>query len=126
AKELGIDTSGVEVSGTVTFPDGWVRELAADLQSARGRSLILVGSRQPAAVQQVVAAINSHLGNLGTTITGIAASGIRAPGLPLADLAAKLEAKEVKTLVILGGNPAYNAPGDLKWAERQKNVENVL
>ena len=126
AKELGIDVSGVEVSGTVTFPEGWVQELAADLQSARGRTLVLVGPRQPEAVQQIGAAINAHLGNLGETITGIAASDLPAPALPIARLAEKIAAKEVKTLVILGGNPVYNAPGDLDWAARQREVQTVI
>jgi molybdopterin-containing oxidoreductase family iron-sulfur binding subunit len=32
----------------------------------------------------------------------------------------------VKTLFILGGNPVYNAPADLNWAQLQSQVENVV
>ena len=43
----------------------------------------------------------------------------------LADVARAIDAKEVKTLFILNGNPAYNAAGDLKFAEKIKAVKDV-
>ena len=37
----------------------------------------------------------------------------------LVDFAQALKAGQVDTLVILGGNPVYNAPADVDWANRQ-------
>ena len=41
-------------------------------------------------------------------------------------LAATIKAGTVKTLVILGGNPVYNAPAELDWASLQKSVSSVI
>src|SRR6185436_19004227 len=43
-----------------------------------------------------------------------------------AGLAAALNAGDISTLVILGGNPAYNAPAELKWAEAQAKATTVI
>ena len=47
----------------------WVRAIAADLQAHRGRSLVVAGDFQPAAVHQLARAMNESLGNAGTTVT---------------------------------------------------------
>ena len=44
----------------------------------------------------------------------------------IADLAKELNAGSVDTLVILGGNPVYNAPADLKWADAQAKAKTVI
>jgi anaerobic selenocysteine-containing dehydrogenase len=44
----------------------------------------------------------------------------------LAELAAALNAGQVQTLVILGGNPAYNAPADLNWPQAQAKAKTVI
>ena len=49
------------------------------------------------------------------------------PGVStLSGLAAALKGGSVKTLVILGGNPAYNTPADLDWVALQKSVDEVV
>ncbi len=101
------------------FQADWVREAAADLVATKGKSLVLVGPRQPQQVQVIGAALNAALGNLGKTLVGR-----RSPGafgtVGIAALAAELAAGQVKALFILGGNPVYNAPADLDWASAQK------
>ncbi|HWL51855.1 MAG TPA: TAT-variant-translocated molybdopterin oxidoreductase [Chthoniobacteraceae bacterium] len=124
AEELGVSTGGAVRDKGVTFPDGWVRELAADLKAHHGKSLVLVGSRQPVAVQILVAAINQALGSFGNTIVGQPANLLPEPGLTLAELAAQVDS--VKTLVILGGNPAYTAPSNLDWEAKQQKIPNVI
>ena len=37
----------------------------------------------------------------------------------IGSLVEALNAGKVQTLVILGGNPAYNAPADLNWSQAQ-------
>jgi molybdopterin-containing oxidoreductase family iron-sulfur binding subunit len=98
----------------------FTRELAAgrgavakDLAAHKGRSLVLAGRRQPAAVHALAHWLNHQLGNLGQTVTFTAAeqaAPIAAPG------------GDVDALVILGGNPAYDAPADLTFADSLKKV----
>src|SRR3989442_1177533 len=44
----------------------------------------------------------------------------------IAELAKALDAGQVETLVILGGNPVYNAPADLDWAKAQRKAKMVV
>jgi len=103
----------------VEFPADWVREAAADLIANRGRSLVIAGHRQPVAVQGLVAGINSALGNLGKTLVGKPAQS--APSAGIADVAKAAGEGRLKTLILIGGNPAYDAPSDLGWAKLQKD-----
>ena len=95
----------------------WVKAVAADLVKNRGRSLLIAGRRQPAAVHALVAALNVALDNVGTTVVygapllADADSGMR----PLAALAQEIAAGHVDTLIITARNPAYSAPVDLKF-----------
>ena len=43
--------------------------MATDLESNRGKSLVIVGRRQPPAVHALVHALNSALGNVGHTVS---------------------------------------------------------
>jgi molybdopterin-containing oxidoreductase family iron-sulfur binding subunit len=108
----------------IKFNADWIKYCAEDLVAAKGKSLVIAGERQPAAVQAVVAAINSALGNLGQTVVG--RKSPQKPAASLADLARAITAKKIKTLFIVGGNPVYNAPADLGWADLQKSVETVV
>jgi len=109
---------------TVKFSADWIKYAAEDLLARKGAGLVLVGSRQPAAVQVLVAAINAALGNIGKTIVGRKVNG--KPAQTLGELAKDITDKKVKTLIIIGGNPIYNAPADLNWTELQKSVPTVI
>ncbi|MEO6213162.1 MAG: TAT-variant-translocated molybdopterin oxidoreductase [Vicinamibacterales bacterium] len=102
----------------------WVGAIARDLQEHRGRSIVIAGDYQPAAVHALAQAINDALGNAGTTVTY--APAIEAMPMDrhasLAELAAAMDAGQVEMLVILGGNPAFAAPADLKFSEKLGKV----
>ncbi len=98
----------------------WIAEAAEDFIAKKGKALVLVGYRQPAAVQALVHAINGALGALGTTVVGRKTS-VKAPA-GIAELANGISGGNVKTVFILGGNPAFNAPADLKFAKLLQNV----
>ena len=98
----------------------WIREAAEDLIEKKGKVLVLVGYRQPAAVQALVHSINAALGALGTSVVGRKTSA--KPVATIADLAKGIAGGNVKTVFILGGNPAFNAPADLKFAKLLQNV----
>lgn len=94
--------------------DQWLAACADDLKSHRGECLVVAGADQPAQVHALVYAINAFLGNIGKTIDFVETPESGAASL--ADLAAAAQAGQVSTLVVLGGNPAYNAPADLNFA----------
>ena len=84
----------------------WVSEMAKDLVANKGRALVLVGYRQPAAVQVLGHAINAALGT--SAVEGLA--GTTKLGPTITDLSKSLDEGKVKTLFVIGGNPGYNAP----------------
>jgi molybdopterin-containing oxidoreductase family iron-sulfur binding subunit len=95
----------------------WIDALAKDLQAHRGTSLIVAGERQPAAVHAAVCALNTHLGNTGKTVSYFETRDAALPSLgSLASLVSAMKAGTVQTLVILGGNPVFDAPVDLDFA----------
>ncbi len=116
---------GVEgVSGTDGTHEKWCAAVARDLKQHRGKSIVLAGARQPKNVHLLAAAINETLGNVGQTIRYIVPPAAK-PEDPLAslqDLARDIEQGKVQSLFILGGNPAYTAPADLRLSELLKNV----
>ncbi|HEV7868125.1 MAG TPA: TAT-variant-translocated molybdopterin oxidoreductase, partial [Chthoniobacteraceae bacterium] len=106
------------------FNADWIKYCAEDLVAHRGKSLVLVGPQQPAAVQVLVAAINAALGSIGQTIVGRPLT--ERPTVPIAQLARDIADKKIKALFIIGGNPAYNAPADLNWRSLQTSVDTVV
>src|SRR5262249_29623943 len=99
-------------------------ECAADLLAHKGESLVVVGAHQPAAVHAIGYAINAALGAIGATVDFVTIPASSAS--TISALASAIKAGSVDTLVILGGNPAYNAPADLDWSSLQKSVANVV
>ncbi len=97
----------------------WLEIVAKDLQSAKGRCIVTVGPRQPAAVHAVAHAINQALGNVGQTVTYKAtAEGLgQSCTASIGELAAAIDKGTCSMLVCIGTNPVYDAPADLKFAE---------
>lgn len=102
----------------------WIAECAADLARNPGRSLVLAGGQQPAWVQALVLGINEALGNHGMTILGVTDEA--PPVAPLSQLVDAMRAGVVKTLFILGGNPAYNAPANFTFRDLLASVPEVV
>lgn len=107
-----------------TFDQAWITECAKDLMANPGRSLVVVGGLQPAWVQALVLGINAALDNIGTTLLGVTTD--EKPAASISDLAAAIKAGSVKTLFILGGNPAYNAPADLAFTQLLPQIPSVV
>jgi hypothetical protein len=109
-------------------PAEWLTAVAADLVAHRGRSVVVAGSRQPARVHALVHAVNAALGNNNQTVHFYATTD-ETQGNALADikqLAADLDGGKVDTLVVLGGNPAYDAPADLAFAQKLAKAKSSL
>jgi molybdopterin-containing oxidoreductase family iron-sulfur binding subunit len=120
----------IEVPGAPAVPGldpGLLRALAADFLANRGASLILAGPRQPAAVHAAALALNAALGNVGTTVEYHEPKDALLPTAGgLAELVGAMAAGSVKTLVVLGGNPAYDSPADLGFAAAAAKVEEIV
>jgi MoCo/4Fe-4S cofactor protein with predicted Tat translocation signal len=126
AGTLGV--GAVPAASQDTTIEKWVTAIAKDLQQHRGRSVVIPGEFQPASLHVVAHAINQALGNVGTTVTfggSIEARPIEQHA-SLRELATAMESGQVQVLLILGNNPAFTAPADLKFAEGLKKVTLVV
>jgi MoCo/4Fe-4S cofactor protein with predicted Tat translocation signal len=98
--------------------------LVRDLKAHRGSSVVIAGDHQPPIVHALAHAINQALGNVGRTV--IYTDPVDANPLnqtdSIKDLVADMRAGKVDMLFILSGNPAYDAPADLNFADALKNT----
>jgi MoCo/4Fe-4S cofactor protein with predicted Tat translocation signal len=91
--------------------------VAADLAAHRGSSVVIVGDHQPPAVHALAHAINQALGNVGQTVfyTEPVDSNPVNRSESLGTLVADMRDGKVDLLLILGGNPAYDAPPAFRY-----------
>jgi len=114
---------GVKVKTAQSFSEAenrWIAAVAKDLSVNKGRSLIVAGDHQPAAVHALTHALNRALGNNGKTVayTQTVEPVSQAQTAALKELAADLEAGKVDDLYFIGTNPLYDAPADLIFSEK--------
>ena len=98
----------------------FVEAAARDLIEAGPNALVAAGPHLPADLQRLAMAMNDRIGAVGMTIEFI--ENPAPAGGTIAELAAGIAAGEVDALVILGGNPAYDAPADLGFAALLEGV----
>jgi Fe-S-cluster-containing dehydrogenase component len=122
AAELG---APVAKPGVSPVHSEWLSKVAKDLKQNAGSSLILVGDHQPAWLHSMVHSLNALLGNEGKTV--IYTDSVEANPINQMDslrtLVSDMEAGRVGSLVILGGNPVYESPADLKFGNALANVK---
>ena len=105
----------------------WIDALAKDLLANRGKGLIVAGERQPAAVHAAVCALNTSLGNTGKTVSYYETKDAALPSVSsLASLVSAMKAGAIQTLVVLGGNPVFDAPADLDFASAMAKVPHSI
>ena len=90
----------------------WLAECTKDLIANRGKVLVVAGQRQPLEVHLIAHAINVALDSVGKTMTLVSTKEALSADLK------NLDAGATDTLVILGGNPAYNS----NWLSKAKTV----
>ncbi|MFZ0537032.1 MAG: TAT-variant-translocated molybdopterin oxidoreductase, partial [Candidatus Sulfotelmatobacter sp.] len=89
-----------------------------DLQNHRGSGLVIAGDHQSAVVHLLAHAMNQSLGNVGKTVLytdPVDANPVNQTE-SIKELVGDINAGKVDLLIILGGNPAYDAPADLDFA----------
>jgi MoCo/4Fe-4S cofactor protein with predicted Tat translocation signal len=103
----------------------WIAAVSKDLLAHRGRSLVIAGDHQPAAVHALAHAMNDALGNAGNTV--VYTDPVEAEPVnqleSLRSLVADMNAGKVDVLVIVGGNPVYTAPADLEFTAAMSKVQ---
>lgn len=121
-----ISRFAVELAAALNVPDvraeqpapSWMAPLVRDLDAHRGRSVILIGENQPPALHALVHAMNAALGNVGKTVIYTDPIDVRPEDqiTSFRQLVDEMNAGEVKLLLVLAGNPVYNAPADIDFA----------
>ena len=102
-----------KIGGSLKVDAQWVDACATDLVENAGHSIIIAGEHLPKSVHAIVIAINEALSApINYVAVPTAEQGIAAA-------VARLNKGTVETLVILGGNPVYDAPIDLDWSAAQ-------
>jgi molybdopterin-containing oxidoreductase family iron-sulfur binding subunit len=110
---------GLGVEGGSTGHADWVGCLVKDLQAHAGAALVVVGDSQPPAVHALGHAINEKLGAFGTTVTFTAPVEARGEDqrASFRELTTDMAKGRVNLLVVIGGNPVYDAPADVAFVE---------
>ncbi|MCI0462330.1 MAG: TAT-variant-translocated molybdopterin oxidoreductase, partial [Gemmataceae bacterium] len=135
----GVDAQGTGPSHDLTA--AWIDALVSDLQANRGSAVVIAGEGQPPIVHALAAAMNMRLGSAGQNgpVVYTAPVEFRPVGRsrprdedsePLASLKELVTAlsstraeDRVDMLLILGGNPVFTAPADLRFAEAMASVD---
>ncbi len=105
-----------------------IHAVATDLNSHAGSSIVVPGEYQTPALHSLAHAINSMLGNPGKTV--IYTDSLEVEPVDqiesLRQLVSDMNAGGVELLLLLGGNPVYNAPADLAFAQGLQKVKNSI
>jgi MoCo/4Fe-4S cofactor protein with predicted Tat translocation signal len=125
AGALGVKGIDAGAQPPADVPADWIPGIVSDLQQHRGTSIVLAGEQQPPAVHALTHAMNAVLGNAGKTV--IYTDPIEVQPVnemeSIRDLVADMNAGEVDTLLIIGGNPVYNGPADLSFEKALDQVK---
>jgi molybdopterin-containing oxidoreductase family iron-sulfur binding subunit len=105
-----------------------IAAIAKDLQGARGKSIVIPGDYAPPAVHALAHQMNAALGNVGQTVVYTDPLAFYPNDKPvdqiedLRALAGDIYNNQVEMLVIVGGNPVYNAPADFYFQDKLKKL----
>ncbi len=120
--------AGVGASGA-SAPEGphakWIAAVVKDLQQHRGASVVIPGEHQSPAVHALAHHINAALGNFGKTVihTDPLDPNPADDVASLRELVQDMDAGKVETLIIIGGNPVYDAPADFRFSTHMSKVK---
>ncbi len=127
-KQFAIDLASMNAPAGTDKRAKFLAAVIKDLKAAGPEALVVAGPRQPAIVHAIAAAINEQLKSEAVHYLKIDTSNPNIDhGTPaLKALAGEMNSGSVSTLVILGSNPVYWAPSDLKFGEAMAKVANTI
>ncbi len=105
--------------GTPSSHVKWISAIAQDLLKNRGESIVIPGDNQPPIVHALAHLLNQLLGNTGSTVTFAESAEAKPINHldSLRELTGALTNNQVDSLIILGGNPVFNAPVDFNFKD---------
>ena len=120
----GWETAASDAAPSMDAHKAWIGAVAADLASHPGKSLVVAGQEQPPEVHALAHAMNQALGAAGETVTYVrpVEASPRDGMAGLRGLSQEMEAGTVSLLVVVGANPVYDAPVDLRFAQLMSRV----
>jgi molybdopterin-containing oxidoreductase family iron-sulfur binding subunit len=118
-KPSEMETIALAIANTARPTDsfaGWVNAISRDTQEHKGASIVITGREQPAAIHAFAHIANKLLENVGKTVfyTDPVEANSVDQRQSLQELLKDIDDGHVELLVIVGGNPVYNTPADLK------------
>ncbi|HWT89032.1 MAG TPA: TAT-variant-translocated molybdopterin oxidoreductase, partial [Candidatus Angelobacter sp.] len=119
--------SSSQKSGLSILAERFAEAVAKDLQKNRGTSLVLAGEQQSAEVHALAHAINAALGNAGATVyytEPVEANPVN-HSESLHERASDIHKGKVDLLLVLGGNPVYDAPRDWAFSDFEQKLKKV-
>lgn len=121
---FGVLPAGLNVLGNTDKKTKFLNALVKDLKANSGAAVVVAGPRQPAIVHAIAHLIN---GAIAAPVNYVPTPASAAdPVAAIKQLAADINGGAVSTLVILGGNPAFTAPADLRFADAIGKVRNSI
>ncbi|MDH3443568.1 MAG: TAT-variant-translocated molybdopterin oxidoreductase, partial [Deltaproteobacteria bacterium] len=117
ARRLGVQAAKIADGAALAPYRDWIEAVAEDLAKHRGASLVAVGEAQPPAVHALAHALNDRLGNIGRTVIHTHPAAVQPADGSLEELVQEMRQGAVEDLYVLGGNPVFSAPADLRFAE---------
>ncbi len=126
ASRLGV-TDGVADEKLPPNCVKFIEAAVADLKKAGKSAVVAAGDAASPAVHALALAINQKIGAIGETVTLYADPAAERPThfKAIQALRDDLNAGTVNTLVVLGGNPAFDAPADLDFIRAMTKATNT-
>ncbi|MEM9355314.1 MAG: TAT-variant-translocated molybdopterin oxidoreductase [Pseudomonadota bacterium] len=124
--ELGEEAVSIDLPTLSAGAMKFAEALAVDLVANRGQAIVAVGPSQPSEVHALACGLNVLLENVDKTVRFLEDPTSIPKAESLGELVAAIERDQVDTLLILGGNPIYDAPGDLHFEEALAKIETSI
>ena len=100
----------------------WIAAVVQDLKANRGQSILIAGETQPPELHGLVAQMNTALGNIGQTVSPAPILSLPGNRIAFRGLTEEMHSGAVELLIVLGGNPRYDAPVDFNFADAFNRV----
>ena len=116
AGKLGVEGGTPPTAGAAYA--GWVEAAAKDLAAHKGSAIVVAGESQPAVVHALANLINEKLEAIGSCMSCVPPAELSGTdnARSLRTLVQEMKDGKVECLVMLSGNPVYDAPADLDFA----------
>jgi len=116
AARLGVEGGSPAPAGAAYAH--WVESAAKDLAAHKGHALVVAGEAQPPAVHALAQLINEKLESIGSCVDYLPPAELSGTdnAQSLRTLVQEMKAGKVEVLVLVSGNPVYDAPADLDFA----------